>query len=551
MNKMNAFQGTDAASLAFKEELIQLAPGYYLGDLHRHIYMTGQDLIREAGTAYQEGLAGEEDAAENFGPIHQIKPFMQSFLDLGLTENMIHGTRSTFELSCRNWLSSARMCHPAFGYFEFEYSTFGKVDYESCFRGDDTPNHVSISDMRNYPAPSSSWLHALPEAFVGDNNDTETLRGTDDQFMNDEDNEDIYNSEDVKERQIIKHAGELYEPYLAALRSPEESSSFASTAYIPPHKRVTHDGSHSRSQSNSVIFSPSISLPGRGRGIPRNRSENGSQLQRNLNVARRTFTGSAYKLLLSPHVPDSLPSGPTGSMTHSVHSRSLSPQSNYKATGQGTKAIRDLADNLNCSVFVSHLPEDAKYKELFAVITTGSVVSTHINEPIPGRPFSAAKITFKYPEGAARFMALVNSHVGVQIRDHHLAAVYNDYGMVKHAQEHQSRVIHIHGPYKLMTEGFWRKYFGKVTRYQLDHVAYLPFDPNNKVTRSMEFCFARIEAQAQLILIAIIHDLSLRVRYSVNMGQILVEKTGRPRLLDEDLLMDLSWCNELKIEWDR
>lgn len=74
MNKMNAFRGTDAASLAFKKELVRLAPGYYLGDLHRHIYMTGQDLVRDAGTAYQEGLAGEDDATEEVKPAHQRKP---------------------------------------------------------------------------------------------------------------------------------------------------------------------------------------------------------------------------------------------------------------------------------------------------------------------------------------------------------------------------------------------------------------------------------------------------------------------------------------------
>ncbi|TGO34377.1 hypothetical protein BHYA_0200g00220 [Botrytis hyacinthi] len=107
MNKMNAFRGTDAASLAFKEELVKLAPGYYLGDLHRHIYMTGQDLVRDACTAYQEGLVGEEYAAEDVEPAHQRKPLMKSFLDLGLTKNVIHGNRSSFESACQYWLSSA------------------------------------------------------------------------------------------------------------------------------------------------------------------------------------------------------------------------------------------------------------------------------------------------------------------------------------------------------------------------------------------------------------------------------------------------------------
>ncbi|TGO10941.1 hypothetical protein BTUL_0121g00140 [Botrytis tulipae] len=505
MNKMNAFRGTDAASLAFKEELVKLAPGYYLGDLHRHIYMTGQDLVRDACTAYQEALAGEEDAVEDVKPAHPSKPLMKSFLDLGLTKNVIHGNRSSFELACQNWLSSAKMYHPAFGYFKFEYLMFGQIDYNSCFRFDDTLNHAGTSNMKKYPAPSYSWLHALPKALAGDDSDTETLRSTGDQFMKKENNGDNYNSKDFGGNEITGHAGDSHQPYLAAPRSPEKSSLFEGTAYIPPHKRGDADSSHSRSQSDSVILL-SNTVPGRSRVSNENQSEDGAQWQANTNMSRRTLTGGYYKPHFRLYVPASVHSGSVHPMTESSHSRSFSTQSNYKATGQGTKAMRDLADNFNCSLFVSHLPEDVKYKEIFAVITTGSVISLHINEPIPGRPFSAARITFKYPEGAARFMALVNSSMGVQIRDHHLAAVYNGYGMVKHAQKHQSWVIHIHGPYKLMAEGFWRKYFGKVTRYQLDHVGYLPFDPNNKVTRSMEFRFSRIEAQAQSILITIIHD---------------------------------------------
>ncbi|TGO32853.1 hypothetical protein BHYA_0283g00010 [Botrytis hyacinthi] len=397
------------------------------------------------------------------------------------------------------------MYHPTFGYFKFEYLMFGQIDYKSCFRIDDTSHHISTSEMRNYPAPSYSWLHALPETFARDDSDTETLRSTDHHVIHDHDREGIYNSEDVNESEITGNTGNSYKPYFATPGSPEKSSLFASTAYIPPHKRGDADSSHSRSQSDSVVLQSKTPL-GRGRVCHGSQSEDGSQWQANSSMSRRTLTGGYYKPHFSIYVPASVPSGSTHSIIESSHSRSFSTQSNYKATGQGTKAIRDLADNLNCSVFVSHLPEDVKYKEIFAVITTGSVVSVHVNEPIPGRPFSAAKITFKYPEGAARFMALVNSSVGILIRDHHIAAVYNGYGMVKHAQEHQSRVIHIHGPYKLMAEGFWRRYFGKVTRYQLDHVSYLPFDPNNKVTRSMEFRFARIEAQAQSILISIIHD---------------------------------------------
>ncbi|TEY81174.1 hypothetical protein BOTCAL_0034g00380 [Botryotinia calthae] len=502
MNKMNAFRSTDDASLAFKEELLRLAPGYYLGDLHRHTYMTGKGLIAEAGNAYQEGLTGEEHTAEAVESARHRKPLMKSFLDLGLTKEMIHGTRSSFESSCQNWISSVRMSHPAFGYFKFCYSPSGKVDYESFFRGDHASSHVGISDINSYPAPSFSWLHAPPEVSVADDSVTKTPSSTDDQGINDENVVEDDKSNEVVE--VVEATDDIHQPYLAALRSPVDTKPFASLVYKPPQKRGSHDTSQSRSQSDPAIFSASASS--QGRASQGNRSEGDSQWQRIVNEGRKTFTGSAYKPHRRSHVLASLPTGSARSMTKGTHSRSLSTQSTYKATGQGTKSIRDLADNLNCSVFVRQLPEDVHCKEIFEVITTGSVVSVHISEPIPGCPFSAANITFKYPEGAARFMALVNSPVGTQIRDHHLAAVYNRHGMIKHADEHQSRVINIHGPYELMTKDFWRRYFGTVTRYYLDHVVYLPFDPKNKVTRSMEFHFARIEAQAQSILLAIIHD---------------------------------------------
>ncbi|KAM0137348.1 hypothetical protein ACHAP3_004155 [Botrytis cinerea] len=359
MNNMNAFQGTDDASLAFKEKLLQLAPGYYLGDLHRHTYMTAKELISEAGNAYQEGLTGEEHMAEAVESARRRKPSTKSFLDLGLTKEMIHGTRSSFESSCQNWISSVRMSHPAFGYFKFCYSSSGQVDYESCFSGGRASSHVSISDINSYPAPSFSWLHALPEVLVADDSDTETFSGTDDRAINDEDMVEDDESNEVVE--VVEATDNIHQPYLAALRSPTETKPFASLAYKPPHKRDSHDTWHSRSQSDPAVISTSASS--QGGASQRNQSERDLKWQRIVNEGRNPFTGSAYE----PHrsrVPASLPTDPVRSVTEGTYSRPLSTQSTYKATRQYNKSIRGLADNLNCSLFVRNLPEDVQYKEI-------------------------------------------------------------------------------------------------------------------------------------------------------------------------------------------
>lgn len=57
-----------------------------------------------------------------------------------------------------------------------------------------------------------------------------------------------------------------------------------------------------------------------------------------------------------------------------------------------------------------------------------------------------------------------------------------------------------------MNEGFWTGYFDKITKYTLEYAGYLQVPNLSKGMRVMGFRFARVEAQAQSILIDIVHD---------------------------------------------
>lgn len=376
------------------------------------------------------------------------------------------------------------MKHPKFGHFKFSYSPFGTIEYEV-----DDPIMGPT-----YPRPRSTWLHVLPEELTQNSNESKIVEITGGTIIESNNSDLTDNSEGAS---ILSNS--------ATTTRSESSDTSKEKVYIPPHKRGQFKASHSRTRSDSSTLTPKKNNFSKDKKI--SGSLDLTSWQTNPIAARRTYTGSGYRPLPNaPPVLVSLPASVTEPSPQTSPSKELSDQSNYKGTGQGSKSIKHLADNLNCSVFVSHLPKQVYHHEIFAIITTGSVVALHINTPCDGCPFSAAKILFKYPGGAMRFVRLANSTNGLEIRNHHLNVVYNDHGMVKYAKEHQSRVIHIEGPYEIMNEKFWIEYFDKVTKYQLEYVGYLPNRRAARTRRKMEFRFARIEAQAQTILLSIIND---------------------------------------------
>ncbi|KAF7875303.1 hypothetical protein EAF04_002475 [Stromatinia cepivora] len=418
----SAFRGNDAASLGFKEQLLQLAPSYTSADLYSNAYPSANALIHEAGTAYQGAFTNLENAVENVDSAHQqIQHLIQSLVGLSLNHNILHAGL-LFESTSRQW---------------------------------------------RFPDPTGN--------FASTNTPSD----------------------------------------ITTITRPESSEAPEKTVYIPPHKRSNFDTTHFRTQSEPSALLPKNASSAKDK--ERYQSVDLPPKQRNSAMAKRILTGAAYIPRPSPPLPGSLPANAEGfakfkeKSTQNLQNGKLSEsmpsaQSKYMEIGKNIKGIKNLADHLNCSVFVSHLPEKVFYKEIFPIITTGSVIAVYIEGPIPGCPFSTAKITFKYPEGAARFIELANTAEGIKIREHHLSVAYSSCGMLKYPMEHQSRVLYIEGPTHKMTKMFWKSYFVKVTGFSLERVRNLQLAPRHRFRRKMEFRFARVEAQAQRILIAIIED---------------------------------------------
>ncbi|KAJ8064219.1 hypothetical protein OCU04_006567 [Sclerotinia nivalis] len=387
--------------------------------------------------------------------------------------------------------------------FKFVYSPSGTIDYEFHLKEEVntkfiTPNIISFS------RPRSSWLYVLlnmpteadEESEINQDDDCKTMRADNDLTGNFESTSTLSD--------------------VTTITRPQSSEAPEKILYIPPHKRSNFDTAHLRTSSEPSALLPKNASSAKDKG--RYKSLNLTPKQRNPAMAKQTFTGAAYTPCPSPQLPGPLRVNAEGfakfkeKITQNPQSdkpfKPFKPSnySTYRGISKGIKGIKNLADHLNCSVFISHLPEKVYYHEIFSIINTGSVISAYIDDPIYGCPFSTAKITFKYPEGAARFIEQANSAEGIKIREHYLSVLYNAHGMVKYPIEHQSRVLYIEGPIHKMSGMFWKSYFIKITRFNLEYVGYLPLAQPHQFRRMMEFRFVRIGAQAERFFTAIIED---------------------------------------------
>lgn len=413
---------------------------------------------------------------------------MRSFMDLRLTPNMLGRSRRSFGRISNEWRSSLRVVHPPFGHFKFSYSPNGMLDFATCVE-EEVGMQIIQQTSVNYPRPSLTWLHVIPDVTIKDRereNEREdsAIHKADAQIIQSDTTSFIETSETTSASSNS-----------TSITRSEISEPVQKTLYIPPHQRVNTNTSHFRSQSESVIQD--------------SKNTSSSRVHKNTrqSIHFPTFAGNTHALHSHlQNLPTTSNFSSNAIIQNNHNNFELSDQRNYRGTGQGAKSIKNLQDHLNCSVFVSHLPKDVQHHEIFNVINTGSVVSLHIMRPVSWNPFCAAKIVFKYPEGAARFIAASCNAEKIQIREHQLHVRYNHHGMVKHSRENQSRVLHIEGPENIMNEGFWTAYFDKITKYTLEYVGYLQVPNLSKGMRVMEFRFARVEAQAQSILIDIVHD---------------------------------------------
>ncbi|KAK7959324.1 uncharacterized protein PG986_004178 [Apiospora aurea] len=113
----------------------------------------------------------------------------------------------------------------------------------------------------------------------------------------------------------------------------------------------------------------------------------------------------------------------------------------------------DIADDENCSVFVTGLSPNIGYYDLMQQLRFGRIVQTHINAPSGYYHTAAAKIVFWDRASAERFMGAVRSRqfafVGYRIR-----ATWNRVKVAPQdpADVTSSRVIRVHGPHEIVNE---------------------------------------------------------------------------------------------------
>ncbi len=175
-----------------------------------------------------------------------------------------------------------------------------------------------------------------------------------------------------------------------------------------------------------------------------------------------------------------------------------------------------LPDELNCALFLRGLPPNVDVAKIFDHIHTGAVHILNINRPTISHITCAAKLVFMQAFQAANFLDQVNSDDGIVIDGYRINGTYNIHGYADHKCPQMSRVLQIKGPADVMNVTWWKKYFDHIVVYELGHVRRLESRKDGKVI--LEFGFARLDGQAEVVYVAINRDKSLegvvRVRYA-------------------------------------
>ncbi|TVY52879.1 hypothetical protein LCER1_G008192 [Lachnellula cervina] len=179
------------------------------------------------------------------------------------------------------------------------------------------------------------------------------------------------------------------------------------------------------------------------------------------------------------------------------------PRSNnlYMGEPSAGKAY-GLDDALNCALFVTNIPKNAKPWEVFDRIHVGAVASLCLRPNNEQHTTAAACLVFMNPEGA-RLMLQSEA----RIQNHWLRFGYNRDGYRAHKRQ-QSRVLMIEGPEHIMTREFWEAYFLEFCFLEWDRIIDHPSNIPGK--HVMEFRFVRIEGQSRMCLLGIHKDANLK-----------------------------------------
>jgi hypothetical protein len=170
-----------------------------------------------------------------------------------------------------------------------------------------------------------------------------------------------------------------------------------------------------------------------------------------------------------------------------------------------TRAFRSqvygLPDRENCALYITWIPLEVTLTDLFEIIRTGDVECLYLQPPCPPKHvMKAAKLHFKEPEAAEAFHDLANSHEGIWMHGVQIKVVYNRDGVRRYLSSVETRVLNIEGPQEIMNIDFWNKYLTNIGHFQID-VVFLPCNRPFRV--AFQFRFARIEAQAKMVFVAI------------------------------------------------
>jgi hypothetical protein len=186
-----------------------------------------------------------------------------------------------------------------------------------------------------------------------------------------------------------------------------------------------------------------------------------------------------------------------------------------KSSNSFRSQIRDLADHLNCSLWITGIPVSVTISEIFNFIRCGAVFALHLSSPNNGHLKIAAKLVFMTPDSAERFIEQAKSEVGCCFGGFRVFVGYNRDGYLRRAGT-ETRVLRIEGPRDTMNWGFWERYFQQACVFDMDRWRYLPcFNPNRM---KMEFQFARVDGQAQTCRLKIMVDEELSDQVSVEYG---------------------------------
>jgi hypothetical protein len=186
-----------------------------------------------------------------------------------------------------------------------------------------------------------------------------------------------------------------------------------------------------------------------------------------------------------------------------------------KSSNSFRSQIRDLADHLNCSLWITGIPVSVTISEIFNFIRCGAVFALHLSPPNNDHPKIAAKLVFMTPDSAGRFMEQAKSEAGCRLGGFRVFVGYNRDGYLRRAGT-ETRVLWIEGPRDTMNWGFWETYFEQACVFEMDRWRYLPCSNPNRM--KMEFQFARVDGQAQTCHLKIMADEELSDQVSVEYG---------------------------------